>query len=128
MKARRSGFSDMFWYIVIGLLVLLVIVVVAIWVPDNTMPSRKWGDFVFFTLLLFVFLLKIYWKYRGRSKFWLALGACLLAHLGVYLPILWRIDSLPSLWYVLVSPFEAMAIAFLLWKLLRIPPNPKAEL
>ena len=79
-------------------------------------------------MVLFVFLSKMYWRYRGRSKFWLVMAACFVAHLGVYLPILWRIDYSPSLWYVAVSPFEAMAIALILWVMLRVPPDPNVRL
>lgn len=119
----KRRLPDMFWYVIVGLLVVVGIAVVVVWVPEGKLPNHKWTQFVFYSALLFVFLSRIYWRHRGRLKLWLLMLAALAVHLSAYLPILWRIDYSPALWYVVVMPLEATLIMVALWLLLRIPPN-----
>jgi hypothetical protein len=128
MANANRRYRDMFWYIVIGLLVILAIVVLVVWVPDRRLPNHKWTQFAFYSSLLFVFLSKIYWRYRYRLKLWLLIFAAIAVHLSAYLPLLWRIDYSPSLWYVVVMPLEAMLVMIVLWLLLRIPPDVNVRL
>ena len=119
---------DFFWYVVIGLLVLLGIAGFVIWVPPSKVPKRKWTEFSFYSIMLFALLAKIYWRYRSRLKMWLLLLASLALHLSVYLPALRQVDYSPTLWYVATMPVEAVLVMLFMWWLLHLGPDHKVQL
>jgi hypothetical protein len=119
---------DVFWYVVIGLFVVLGIAAFVVWVPNGKFPSRKWAEFSFYSFMLFAFLSKIYWRYRSHLRLWLLLLGSLAAHVSVYLPILQRLRYSPTLWYAAMMPLEGMLIMLVLWLLLHIPPDANVRL
>ncbi len=119
---------DMVWYILIGLMVLVGVWMVVVYVPENKIPPRKWTEFSFYSLMLFAFVWKFYWRYRRRVKLWRWLVAVFVIHLCVYIPILVQVDVMPAILYVVIMPMEAMLI-FLVFKLaVKVMPDPKAQL
>jgi peptidoglycan/LPS O-acetylase OafA/YrhL len=119
---------DMVWYILIGLMVLVGVWMVVVYVPENKIPPRKWTEFSFYSLMLFAFVCKFYWRYRRRAKLWRWLVAVFVIHLCVYIPILVQVDVMPAILYVLIMPMEAMLI-FIVFKLaVKVMPDPKAQL
>ena len=54
MERAGKHRSDLFWYVLIGLLVLFAIGVFVVYVPESKRPDRKWAEFAFFSSFLFV--------------------------------------------------------------------------
>ena len=118
----------MVWYILIGLIVLAGIWLFVIFVPESKWPPRKWTEFAFYSLCLFVFLCKFYWRHRSRVRLWKWLLAALAVHLCIYIPVLAHIEAMPAILYVVIMPIEGMLI-FLVFKLtLNLLPDPNARL
>lgn len=113
----------MFWYIVIGLLAVVAIAILVIYVPERDWPNKRWASFSFFTILLFVFLSKSYWKVPKPRKFWGILFAIFIAHVVLYTPFLQYIQR--PLWYIIIMSLEAMLIVLILKLSLNIMPDPR---
>lgn len=122
----RRHFGDMFWYIAIGLLVVVAIAVLVIYLPERDWPGSQWAWFSLFTIMLFAFLSKFYWNIRKPKKFWAVLFAIFLAHLALYAPLLNYIQR--AFWYLFIMPMEAMLIVLIIKYLLNIMPDPKVQL
>ncbi len=52
MERAGKHRSDLFWYVLIGLLVLFAIGVFVVYVPESKRPDRKWAEFAFFSSFL----------------------------------------------------------------------------
>jgi len=120
--------SDLLWYVLIGLLTLVAILLFVVYVPESKRPSRKWAELAFYSSLLFIFLAKFYWRVRRHVKFWLVMFGILMLHLSVYVPLLSRIDHWPSIAYVLLMPIEAMAIVLVLKLTVGVLPDERVQL
>jgi hypothetical protein len=118
--------NDMVWYIIIGLLTVLVIAALAVYGSEHDMPSKQWAWFVWFTLLLFVFLGKFYWQVRKPKKFWGVLLGVLVAHVLAYAPLLQYIQR--AVWYLVIMPIEGMVIILAFKLTLNIMPDPRVRL
>lgn len=119
---------DMVWYSLIGLTVLVGIGILVVYVPESKIPPRIWTEFTFYSLMLFAFVCKFYWRYRRRAKLWRWLVTIFVIHLCVYIPILVRVEVMPAILYVVILPMEAMLIFVVLKLALKVMPDPKARL
>jgi hypothetical protein len=128
MERAGKHRSDLFWYVLIGLLVLFAIGVFVVYVPERKRPDRKWAEFAFFSSFLFIFLAKFYWRMRRRLKLWLAMLGFLALHLSVYVPLLSRFEQWPSVAYLVLMPLEGMAIVIVLKSVLGVLPDPNVQL
>ena len=54
MERAGKHRSDLFWYVLIGLLVLFAIGVFVVYVPESKRPDRKWAEFAFFSSFFYL--------------------------------------------------------------------------
>jgi hypothetical protein len=97
MERASKHRSDLFWYVLTGLLALFAIGIYVVYVPEGKGPDRKWTEFVFYSSMLFVMLAKIYWRIRRQLKLWLVMLEALVLHVSVYVPLLARIKNWPPI-------------------------------
>jgi predicted tellurium resistance membrane protein TerC len=87
----KSRISDLFWYVVIGLAIVVFIIggtlVFVKFVPERYWPTKRWWAFIFFTIVLFAFLIKSYWEAHKPRNFWSLLMLLFTAHLAVTAPL-----------------------------------------
>ncbi|MFY9585350.1 MAG: hypothetical protein WAR21_12760 [Candidatus Acidiferrales bacterium] len=117
----KTHFSDLFWYIVIGLLVILCMALWLIYVPERYWIDEKWAAFALFSFFLFAFLTKMYWRLRMSAKFWALMLAVLTVHVLAYVPLLKYIQR--ASWYLIIMPIEAMLIALAIKLVLNVLPD-----
>lgn len=127
-NAINKNRRDMLLYVIIGLLTILAITGIVVWVPSNRVPDKKWTQFIFYSLVLYSFLVKIYWRHRTILKLWAILFGSIGVHLSAYLPILSRIDYSPALWYLVTMPLEGVIVMLVTWHFLQIPPDTNVRL
>ncbi len=104
MERAGKHRSDLFWYVLIGLLVLFALGVFVVYVPESKRPDRKWAEFAFFSSFLFICLAKFYWRIRRRLKLSLAMLGVMDLHLSVYVPVLSKFEQWPSAAYLVLMP------------------------
>ena len=73
--------------------------------------------------MLFVFLLRFYWRFRRQRKLWVAMLSTLIVHVSLYVSVLTYLDRWPAIWYVVTMPLEAMLIFLIFKKVLNIMPD-----
>jgi len=121
----KPHFSDMFWYVVIGLLVLLGIAAWVVYGPEHEWISKQWTWFLYFTVALFGLLVKMYWKVRKLGKFWAVLLLLLVVQVLGYALLLKYIPR--AFLYLLFMPIEAMLIALIIKLVLNVMPDTKTR-
>lgn len=92
----KAHFSDLFWYIVIGLFVVLCMALWLIYVPERYWISRKWAMFILFTFFLYALLIKMYWRLRKSLQFWGLMLAILAAHILAYVSLFRHLPWWPT--------------------------------
>ncbi len=115
----KTRLTDVFLYIGIGILVLVAIVLSSL---NHISVSRKWSSFTFFTGLLAVALVKMYWSARKDARLWFLLAAVLGLHCAFYVALLDRIGDWPAFSYVISCPLEAMLTILIVKLCLNIMP------
>ena len=128
MERASKHRSDLFWYVLTGLLVLFAIGIYVVYVPEGKGPDRKWTEFVFYSSMLFVMLAKIYWRIRRQLKLWLVMLAALVLHVSVYVPLLARINNWPPITDPVLMTVEAVLIIIALKLILGVLPDPNVQL
>jgi hypothetical protein len=116
----------MFWYVVISLMVLLGIAAWVVYGPEHEWITKQWAWFLYFTIALFVLLVKMYWKVRKPRKFWALLLLLFVLHVLAYAPFLKYIPR--GFLYLLIIPLEAMLIFLIIKLVLNIMPDPKPRI
>ncbi len=91
-------------------------------VPERFWISHTWFSFVFFTVLLAIVLIKLYWSARKSAKLWLLLAFAFLVHIVAYAAFLSHVQEWPALWYLLTMPVEVMVFAAIIYKCLKVLP------
>ena len=100
---------DFLYYVAIGLGILAITLWLAIYEPRVSLGEfRTWFAFIFFTVLLAVFLVRMYWRERRRAKLLVLLSVFLAAHVAAYLAILHYPPEWPTLWYIPGGTAEVM--------------------
>lgn len=117
-KAFKAGSANnamrWFWYVLIAACLVASLV---IWAASS--PAKvdhrydRWVQLAIITAVVFGYLLKWGWRYKGRSRFWGTYVIAFLIHCAVFVSI----SSLGS-WHILllavVGSFEIMALAMLI--------------
>jgi protein-S-isoprenylcysteine O-methyltransferase Ste14 len=123
-EQAKSRISDLFWYVVIGLGVVVLIIVGTFvfvkFVPERYWPTKRWWAFTFFTILLFAFLIKAYWEAHKPRTFWWLLMLLFTAHVIVTAPLVPYIRH--AYIYPIVMPFEFMMMAAVIKRLVNVMP------
>jgi hypothetical protein len=75
---------------------------------------RKWGAFVFFTLVLFGYLLNKYGRDIRRLRCFLTLLGLFIVHVAVFAAVLRSVPRFSDFYYLFTMPLEAGVAGFVL--------------
>jgi hypothetical protein len=106
----KRRFSDMFIYIVVGLLVVLLCVLLSSYAPNLKLPD-KWLNLGLLTAAVFGYLLKAYWRSLKLARFWIVYSALLGTHLIFRILVLRSVAYWPLPYLVMSSMVEFIACA-----------------
>lgn len=114
---KKSGWR---WiaYLVIGVCLVLAISIASLHFPGwkPTRVESNLAAFVLVTLALLGYVLKWGWRFRQRTKFWLALGALATAHCAAFLYLCFYVKHWPILLTGPIIGVEAIGFAaVILW-------------
>jgi hypothetical protein len=126
----KSKSTKLSWYVLGGLLVaagyIVCVFVVVKFVPERFWPNKQWLAFTFFSVILFVFLTKMYWSVRKPRSFWWLLLLLMIVHTAVYVPLLRFITR--AFMYVVIMPIEAIVIFLIVKLVVNVMPDTKVRL
>ena len=109
----------------IGLAIVVFIIggtlVFVKFVPERYWPTKHWWAFIFFTIVLFAFLIKSYWEAHKPRNFWSLLMLLFTAHLAVTAPLVPYIQH--AYIYPMVMPFEFMIMAAVIKRVVNVMPR-----
>ncbi len=117
----RTHLSDMFWYIVIGLVTVLAIWFSVLYVPERYSTDRSWVVFLLFSFFLFAYLVKMYWRLRRSVRFWVLMLMLTVGHVLMYAPLLKYVQRVS--WYLVIMPIEGMLIVLIIKLVLNVMPD-----
>jgi len=123
--AIRPQRRDLIIYIAIGASVPAAMMAWVYLVPQRfwVHVARTWFAFIFFTVFLGIFLVKLYWPHRKMAKLWLLLGLLMAIHTAAYIIFLRHVHQWPALWYVFTMPIEGMLFALIVKICLNVLPS-----
>jgi hypothetical protein len=121
----KPGTRDLVTYVVIGLGTVTVGTLCVFFIPERFWPhlTHTWFSFVFFTGLLGIVLVRLYWPARQLKKLWLLLAFLFVVHTVAYAIFLSHVQQWPAIWYLLTMPAEVMVIATIIKICLNVLPN-----
>ncbi len=124
-EQSKSRFSDQFWYLAIGLAVVVVYVggvfTIAKFLPERYWPTKRWLAFAFFTFFFFVMLVKMYWRAHKPRRFWRLIMFLFAGHLIVTAPLVAYIQH--AYIYPMFMPFEMMLMVFVIKRVVNVMPH-----
>ncbi len=118
-----SRFKDLLLYIAIGVVVVSAVVAWAWFFPLVTL-DHAWSLFAWFTAGTWFILVQSYWRARHSRTLWIVLGLAFLLHIALFAFILKRVQLLPGIFYLFSIPAELMAIAYVVWRVMDVLPQP----
>jgi len=118
----RHGFSDAFWYVTAGLLVLLAGITWVTYVPDKYGIPSKWMLFGLMTVLMLVYVIRAFRHAHKSVGFWVCLFALFCLHIFVFRIVLKTTEGLGRL-YILIMPLETMLFELILRQVFHIEPE-----
>ena len=120
----KQGAPTLILYVLLGACLVAAFVVTAFLVPLHylTELNRGWFFCCFFTLVLVIFVIRMYWSARRSHNLWRLLFLLFVGHAAFYAVIFRELGQLPTLWYLLTMPLEVMLIATIVYLCLKIPP------
>jgi hypothetical protein len=119
----NRGFSDTFWYVTGGLLVLLGILLWLTYVPDKYTIPNKWGIFGIITIIMSVYVIRAFRHTRKSGGFWALLLGLFALHIFVFAMILRLVQQWPAILYVVIVPVELKLIELILGKVFHAEPE-----
>ena len=126
----QSRLRDFFWYVVIGLGVVVGIFGTTFFlvrfVPEHDWPTKRWLAFTFFSVALFAIVVRMYWDARKPRKFWWLLALIFIVHVAAVVPLVPYIQH--AYFYALFMPFEAMVIVAVVKYFMNVMPHYKRPL
>jgi len=112
--ATVDNTSRWWWYVLIGVALVIVLVWVAIHVTEPlTRRYDKWVQLVLLTVVCFGYLLKLGWRYRKKTKFWGLYSILLFGHAALFL-LLFSHGPWPILLLAVVGSIEIVVLATLI--------------
>jgi hypothetical protein len=121
-RRRKQSFSDEFWYVTAGLLVVLIGIVWATYVPYKYGIASKWMFFGLMTVLMFVYVIRSFRHAHKSTGFWACLFGLFCLHIFVF-GIALKITEGPKIFYILIMPLETMLFALILSQVFRVEPE-----
>jgi hypothetical protein len=118
----KHGFSDAFWYVTSGLLVLFAGIAWLTYVPDNYGIPSKWMLFGLMTVLMFVYVIRAFRHAHKSVGFWACLFGLFGLHILVFRVAL-RITEGPGRLYILIMPLETMLFDLILSQFFHVEPE-----
>src|SRR5438270_2880067 len=92
--------KDMFWYVLIALIIVTCCIVAAIVFPgEMTHQYDNWIEFALLTVVLFGYLLKWFWPSTKSARFWAWYSVLLTTHCLLFVPIFAHLGRVPVLWF-----------------------------
>lgn len=123
----KPATRDLFAYVAIGLCLAAVAVLSPIVIPEHFWVSHTWYSFIFFTGLLAVVLIKMYWPVKEAARIWLLIALLLAIHTAGYTVLLRHVQEWPAFSYLMTMPIEVIVIAAIIYKCLKVLP-PKVRM
>jgi len=117
---RRT--ADVALLVAIALAVVTTIGLFSYFFPNVQIP-HVWWMFGAVTVFLWATLAQAYWHVRRLASLWLFLALALIMHCTLYAVLLHRYPRWPAITYFLTGPTEVMALAYLIWILLKVKPQ-----
>ena len=121
----KSNTRDLIIYIAIGIGIVMVPTLWMFLVPERYWPhlTGTWFAFIFFTVVLGLFLVKLYWPHRKMVKLWVLLASLMVNHALAYIIFLSHVHQWPAVWYLLTMPIECMLFALIVKMCLNVLPS-----
>ncbi len=113
---------DFALYVAIGIL-LVGAMILWVFLFPNLPVRRQWFAFVVFTAVTVNIFVQGYWHVRASTALWQLLGLWLAIHTCAYVVLLKRVPTWPTLAYAVTMPAEVMAVACVIWLVLRVVPK-----
>jgi hypothetical protein len=97
---RKAVLRDWLAYTAIGVGLVVIIFVAAVYGPKKSPIDAKWIAFAANTVFVFGYALKIAWPLRTKPKFWLVVIGLVLMHGMIGWAAFSRVERVPLVWYI----------------------------
>jgi hypothetical protein len=104
--SRIAVFRDWLAYIAIGIALVVVLVVAAIYGPEKPPVDAKWIAFAVNTVFVFGYTLKVVRPLWTKRKLWVVVMGLALLHGIIGWIVISRVERVPLVWYVPVDMYE----------------------
>ncbi|MGB2668145.1 MAG: hypothetical protein WAK48_29405 [Candidatus Acidiferrum sp.] len=116
----RPGIRNFLFYIVIGIGLVTVVLLLALFLPN---VSHAWFIFIWATAFLFLFVSKMYWHQRRSGKLWTLLALLLIAHIALHTITFEHWPQFPTILFLFTVPAEIMLVAAIVKLCLNVMPG-----
>jgi hypothetical protein len=126
MPPRSTSLIDASWYITIGLMMVLVIVLWAIYAPENAIPANwtKWEPFALVTVVMFAVVVRAFRRKHKSLGFWGLLAVLFGIHILTFVLLYSVFVQIGrQLVLLVIFPLEMMLMIFVLGRVFHANPQ-----